>query len=92
MPTSKRRKRLLDAYRFAGFRPLERVRGIFGDPKARVITLVRRSKKRVAVSAGASTPVGTTARFAGYATCRAATPASTWNWRFGGSPAEVAAR
>lgn len=42
MPASKKRKRLLDAYRFAGFRPLEQVPGIFGDPKARVITLVRR--------------------------------------------------
>ena len=48
MATSRKRKRLLDAYRFPGFRPLEEVRGVFGDPKARVIILVRRSKKRSA--------------------------------------------
>ena len=40
MATSRKRKRLLDAYRFAGFRPLEGVRGVFGDSKARIITLV----------------------------------------------------
>ena len=46
MATANRRKRLSDAYRFDGFRPLEEVRGVFGDPIARVVTLVRCSKKR----------------------------------------------
>jgi hypothetical protein len=40
MATSRKRKRLLDAYQFAGFRPLERVRGVFGDSKARLTTEV----------------------------------------------------
>jgi hypothetical protein len=40
--SAKRHRRLLDVYRFAGFRPQATVRGVFGDPKARVITLVRR--------------------------------------------------
>ena len=40
-----RRRRLWDAYCFPGFRPEPTVRGIFGDPQARVITLHRRSKK-----------------------------------------------
>jgi hypothetical protein len=44
MATIRKRKRLLDVYRFAGFLPLELVRGVFGDSSARVITLVRRSK------------------------------------------------
>lgn len=48
MATSRKRKRLSDAYRFDGFRPLEELRGVFGDPVARVITLVRRQKKRAA--------------------------------------------
>ena len=39
-------KRLLDIYRFPGFVPLPRVRGIFGDPLAVVISLKRRRKKR----------------------------------------------
>src|ERR1700746_659778 len=50
---SQRRRRLWDAYCFPGFRPERTVRGIFGDPKARVITLKRRSKKRLAAGAGA---------------------------------------
>jgi len=41
---AKRRRRLWDAYAFPGFRPQSTARGVFGDPKARVITLVRRSK------------------------------------------------
>ena len=92
MPTRKKRKRLLDAYRFDSFRPLEQVRGVFGDPKARVITLVRRSKKHVAVPVGGHTRVGTTTKSAGYATYRVATRVCTWNWRFGESPAGAAAR
>jgi hypothetical protein len=39
------RHHLSDAYRFPGFRPLQAVVGIFGDLRARVVTLVRRSKK-----------------------------------------------
>ena len=40
-------KRLSDAYRFPGFQPLQKVVGIFGDPKARVIRLKRTEKKHV---------------------------------------------
>ena len=43
-------RRLWDAYAFPGFRPRPTVRGVFGDPKARVITLERRSKKRSAAA------------------------------------------
>ena len=49
MATSKKRaRRLWATYAFPGFRPHPMVRGIFGDPKARVIALERRSKKRSA--------------------------------------------
>lgn len=48
MPTRHRKRRLWDVYRFPGFTPGPTVSGIFGDPYARVITLSRRSKKRVA--------------------------------------------
>ena len=37
-------RRLADAYIFPGFRPPQGVKGMFGDPKARLITLVRRGK------------------------------------------------
>src|SRR6516162_712420 len=46
--TRQRRRRLWDAYCFPGFRPQPTVHGVFGDPKARVIKLKRRSKKRFA--------------------------------------------
>ncbi len=46
MRTALPKKRLLDAYRFPGFRPLDQVKGVFGDPFARVATLVQRSKKQ----------------------------------------------
>jgi transposase len=39
--------RLLDVYQFPGFRPKATIKGIFGDPKARVIRLERRQKKTV---------------------------------------------
>jgi hypothetical protein len=39
-------RRLDDAFRFPGFRPEATVRGIFGDPKARILRLLRRGKKR----------------------------------------------
>ena len=42
--TEKRKRRLWDAYSFPGFRPEGTVRGIFGDVKARIIRLRRRSK------------------------------------------------
>src|SRR5438874_6671724 len=45
--TSKQQRRLWDTYSFCGFRPEPTVRGIFGDPKARVIKLNRRSKNSV---------------------------------------------
>src|SRR3990172_4187 len=61
MATSAKQKRLLDAYRFIGFRPLEQLHGVFGDPKARVVTLVRRSKKRPAACADDCTRAGTIA-------------------------------
>src|ERR1700681_2609340 len=56
---SKRSRRLWDTYWFPGFRPEPTVRGIFGDPKARVIILKRRSKKRLAGAVGACRWAGT---------------------------------
>ncbi len=72
---------LRDAYRFPGFRPGPTVVGIFGDPKARVIRLDRRGKKRRVENAGAFTAAGTTGRYVGSATFPAGTCESTWSWR-----------
>ena len=43
---SKRQRRLWDTYTFPGFRPQPTVRGVFGDPKARLIMLARRVRCR----------------------------------------------
>ena len=79
--TAAKRLRLRDAYRFPGFRPIEEVRGVFGDPHARIVTLVRRSKKRRAVHADVCIPDGTIANFAARAIFRLAACAFSWNSR-----------
>ena len=88
--SAKRQRRLWEAYAFPGFRPLSTVRGVFGDPKAGVITLMRRSKKRSAAAADERTGAGTTGARAAREICPAAMRASTWNSRFGAFSAEVA--
>jgi len=92
MAISLRHKRLLDAYRFAGFRPLELVRGVFGDSSARVITLVRRSKKQSARCVAEHTLAGTIARGGASAICPAATRGSIWSSRFAGFSVDAAAK
>ena len=76
MAISRKSRRILDAYRFPFFRPLEKIRGIFGDSKARIITLVRRSKKQSATPVAERTPVGTTRGCDEFATSPVATHAS----------------
>src|SRR5271155_4347747 len=61
-------RRLWDAYCFPGFRPEPTVRGVFGDPKVRVIRLNRRSKTLRAAATVMSRWAGTTAGSAGCAT------------------------
>ena len=55
-----KKRSLQDEYRFSGFRPRVTIKGIFGDPKARIMQLERRQKKRFAVVVGQSTTVTTT--------------------------------
>ena len=72
MPTPRRPRRLWDTYRFLEFRPRPIAIGIFGDPHARVITLIRRSKKPPAEPAAGCSGAGTTANRAGCAISPAA--------------------
>ena len=83
MAISRNPKRILDAYRSTHFRPLEKIRGIFGDPKARIITLVRRSKKQSATSVVEHTLSGMTRNCDESAICPVATHAPIWKSRFG---------
>ncbi len=92
MSISPKRKRLLDAYRFPFFRPLEKIRGIFGDSKARVITLVRRSKKQSATPVAERTLLGTTRSSDGFETSPVATHASIWRSTSGECSVGIAAK
>ena len=83
MAKTRKGRRLADAYRLPGFRPLETVQGIFGDPRARVITLVRRGKKRSAGCAVRRIGRGTTVAGGGHGTFPVASTASTSTWRYG---------
>ena len=70
-------KLLQDLYRFPGFVPQARIRGVFGDPRAVVITLTRRRKKRFATSVGRRIGVSTTSDRVVSATSPVATNRST---------------
>src|SRR5438034_1135938 len=74
MLKNRRRRQLRDAHRFTEFRPGCTVTEVFGDPKARVIALSRRSKKRPAAPTGESSRASATGRSVASAICRAATP------------------
>src|SRR5215469_3377125 len=80
--STKRTRRLGDTYAFEGLRPSPIVRGVFGDPKARVISLVRRSKKRCVAAAGKCIEFGTTAESARFEICHAAIRGCTWSSRY----------
>jgi hypothetical protein len=87
---AKKRKRLKDAYRFGGFRPEEFVQGIFGDPKARIVVLVRRSKKLFAGCAERFAPAGTITGGGWFAICPAGLCGFFWSSRCGGFSAAAA--
>lgn len=85
MPRPRKLRRLADAYTFPGFRPLARVFGMFGDPRARLVTLVRRGKKRSVGAAAPFTAAGTTAGAAAHGICPAVVTVFTWTSRSGAS-------
>ena len=47
MPRTRELRRLVDAYTFPGFRPRASVQGLFCDPHARLVTLVRRGNETI---------------------------------------------
>ena len=74
-----KKRRLLDEYRFPGFSPRAEIKGIFGDPKARVI----RQKKRYAGVVERFIGVITTRRCVGYGIYPVEMHGFTWKWRCG---------
>jgi len=79
-----KKRRLWDTYRFPGFRPEHTVSGIFGDPKARVVRLVRTEKKRPVERAALLTIPTTTKRPEGFGTSPAEMCGSSWRWKSDG--------
>lgn len=75
----KKNKKLLDEYRFPGFRPLAVVKGKFGDNKARIVQLVRRQKKLFAGVAERSIAVSMIIRSKSPEICLAPTPEFMWH-------------
>jgi hypothetical protein len=67
-------RKLLDEYRYPGFRPMAKIKGVFGDPKARVITLRRSQKKRYAAVAVQCIEAITTRRRGAYGIMHAEMP------------------
>src|SRR3989442_13461884 len=92
MPKTRRPRRLVDAYAFRGFRPGARVRGSFGDPLARIVTLARRAKKRAAGLAERCIAASTTARAGGGPKCRAGTVPRTYSSTRGRATCDAAVR
>jgi len=82
-----KQRRLLDEYRFPGYRPRAGIRGVFGDSRARVIQLKRNQKKRYAAVAERSIGIITTRKCVGCGICPVGMPGSIWRWRRGGSSA-----
>jgi hypothetical protein len=69
MVKSIERCRLADAYTFPGFRPLQRVQGMFRDSSARLVILVRRGKKLSVAPAARRIAAGTIGGDDRYGTC-----------------------
>src|SRR5258708_26280150 len=77
------KRRLVEAYKYAGFRPRATIREVEDDRGTLVVSLERRSKKACAVFADRSEEVGTIAGCAGSATWAVAATGCCWSSRSG---------
>lgn len=79
---SKKRK-LQDEYRFPGFCPEATVRGVFGEPSLRILTLHRTQKKRNADVVAPPTAHITIRRDSGFAIFRVVVSTYIWKSKYG---------
>jgi hypothetical protein len=84
MSKTPRKQTLYDAYRFPGFTPGREVKGVFGDRKALVIRLNRRSKKQHVGPVVRFRVAGTIAASEGSGTSPVETVEFTLRWRCAG--------
>jgi len=85
----KRIQTLAALFSFPGFRARSRLHGIFGDPHARLVILIRRKKLLCAPAVGHGTAPSTTAPHAGCGIPMRRAGGSTWRLSSGGWPARV---
>ncbi|WHZ29169.1 MAG: hypothetical protein OJF51_003970 [Nitrospira sp.] len=83
----KRVQTLSALFSFPGFRARSQLQGIFGDPHARLVTLVRRKKPPFARAVGHGTAPAMTAQPAGCGIPMRRAGVSTWRLSSGGWPA-----
>jgi hypothetical protein len=87
----RKRRSLSDLYQFPGCKPKRTVHGVFGDPHARVIKLVRRGKKLLVGYVARFTEPIVLAKSDWFAISPAVAPGFISNWKSGVSCAEGAA-
>jgi hypothetical protein len=88
---SKPKRRLLEVYKYAGFRPRAAIREAEGDAGTLILSLQRRSKKRYAAVAVSSAGVGMTAGCGKSVTWAVADIGSSSSWKRAGWTAVDAA-
>jgi hypothetical protein len=81
----RKRRVLSDLYQFPGCKPKSTVHGVFGDPQARVIKLVRQGKKLPVGYVARSIEPIVLAKSDWFAISPAEAPGSIWNWKSGAS-------
>jgi hypothetical protein len=86
-----KRRTLSDLYYFPGCKPKKTVHGVFGDPNARVIKLVRQGKKLLVGYAGRFIEPIALAKFDWSAIFPLVAPGFILNWKSGASCAGGAA-
>lgn len=82
----------MDEYRFPGYRPQSRIKGEFGDSKARIIQLKRTQKKQSVDVVEKHIGVITTGRYAESGICPVGMRGYIWRWKSGGYGARGAGR
>jgi len=88
----RKNRRLTDSYKFPGFRPYQKVKGIFGDQKSLIITMKRVEKKQYVQSAYKLHKVFMTEKPDWFGTYLAEINVFSWKLRYGESTAKAAKR
>jgi hypothetical protein len=88
----KKTRRLVDEYQYPGFRPLSKINGVYGDPNAVMIRLMRRQKKRYVDVVERAIEAFMIIRSRRLETYPVGISGFIWQWRFGGWIAERVAK